>query len=146
MNRKKIGLLGALLFVLVGSGAGVGFFFPDLLSMLTKTRTNDKTEKKNEKLHELDVFVVNLTGQNVRRYVRTSLSLGVDSEKEKEELKQFIAPIRHAVIMLLSTQNAEDISNPDGKKKLRSELLKQINDVIGKTTVQNVYFKEFLIQ
>jgi len=48
--------------------------------------------------------------------------------------------------MLLSVQNAEDLSTPEGKEKLRAELFRRVNDAISKATVQNLYFKEFLIQ
>lgn len=144
MNRKKITLVSAVIVVLIVGGASVAFLSPSLFRGLSMSKLT--TEKKTEKLFDLDVFVVNLDERHARRYLRASLSLGLSTDKDKEEIKRSVASVRHSIIMLLSVQNAEDLSTPEGKEKLRAELLRRVNDAISKATVQNVYFKEFLIQ
>ena len=49
--------------------------------------------------------------------------------------------------MYLTERKVEDLTDIEGKNKIRAELLKKITDAVGdKKLVSNVYFKEFLIQ
>ena len=156
MNKKLIIIASAVVVLLGGAGAAVWFFTPDILPefIRPKDATHGKETAKAEaaKKHQpevgvdLDVFVVNLTGSVPGRYLRTSLSLGIKDEHEKEKIKEYSGPIRDAVIMYLTEKKMEDLIDPQGKNKLRSDLLKRINTAIGKPLVLNVYFKEFLIQ
>jgi flagellar FliL protein len=162
MNKKIIIIAAGALTGILGAGAGVYFLKPDLIPGLAKSnaaagkeaKSEGKDAKKEgkEKKHEaevgadLDVFVVNLAGSGQGRYLRTILSLGVKDSHEKEKLKEFSGPIRHAVIMYLTERKIEELSDPEGKEKLRHALHQQINEAIGEKMVSNVYFKEFLIQ
>ena len=154
--KKVIIIAVAVTLVVGGVSAGLYFLMPNWLP--ESIRSKDVTADAEENQHEvekkrgpevgadLEVFVVNLAGTGTGRYLRTTLSLGVKDEHEKEHIKEFTGPIRHAVIMFLSEKKVEDLLDPEGKNKLRSELHKQINAAIGKKMVTNVYFKEFLIQ
>ena len=161
MNKKLIIIAAGALAGVLGAGAGVYFLKPDLIPGLAKSHAVGKAAKKEdkdakkerkEKKHEnevgadLDVFVVNLAGTGPGRYLRTTLSLGVKDSHEKEKLKEFMGPVRHAVIMYLTERKVEELSDPEGKEKLRQALHQQINGAIGEKMVSNVYFKEFLIQ
>ena len=155
MTRKIIIIAGAVV-ALLGGGAGVYFLQPDLLPEFIRPKdpARDKQAKKQteEKKHEpeigadLEVFVVNLVGSGPARYFRTSLSLGVKTEKEKEVVKESSGPIRDAVITYLSERTVDELLDPQGKPKMRAALRKQINAALEKPIVTNVYFKEFLIQ
>jgi len=157
MNKKLVIIGAGALAGVLSAGAGVYFFKPDLFpgsvgSNGAATGKPAKTELKVKK-HEteigadLEVFVVNLasSGQG-GRYLRTTLSLGVKSEHEKERIKEFTGPIRHAVIMYLTERKVEELLDPQGKESLRHALHEQINEAIGDKMISSVYFKEFLIQ
>jgi flagellar protein FliL len=170
--KKIIIIVVAVVVLLGGAGAGVYFFKPDLLpaSIRPKDRNaelaaaaaegkdakeakKDQGKKKDKGEHEkevgadLDVFVVNLAGGGAPRYLRTTLSLGVKDEHEKEKIKELSGKIRDAVIMYLTQRKAEELIDLEGKNKLREALHKQINEAVGDDKlVTNVYFKEFLIQ
>ena len=156
MNKKTLILAGAAVLLLAGTGAGVYYFTPNVLPAFIRpadaTQKSQAKKVEEEKKHEpevgadLEVFVVNLGGQAPARYLRTTLSLGVKSEREKEDVKELSGPIRDAVIMYLTERKVEELLDLKGKAKLRAELVKQINAAIGKKMVLNVYFKEFLIQ
>jgi flagellar FliL protein len=153
---KKIIIIAGALIALVGGGGGIYFLQPDLLPefIRPKDAAREKQAKKHteEKKHEpeigadLEVFVVNLVGSGPARYFRTSLSLGVKTEKEKEEVKESSGPIRDAVITYLSERTVDELLDPQGKPKIRAALRKHINAALEKPIVTNVYFKEFLIQ
>lgn len=156
MNKKIIIIVAGALVGVLGAGAGVYFFMPDWLPEVIRPHStaDAKHPKKEEtKAHEpevgadLEVFVVNLAPGNApQRYLRVTLSLGVKDAHEKEQIKEFSGPIRHAVIMYLTERTPEEMIDPQGKNKLRQQLLEQINKTIGHKLVTNVYFKEFLIQ
>jgi flagellar FliL protein len=153
MNKKIIVIAGAV--VTLCGGAGAFFLAPDLLPQIIRPNDAQSTEAKKNHVpkkveHEveadLDVFVVNLVGEGPARYLRTSLTLGVPSEEEKEEIKKYNGVIRHAIIMYLTERRVEELLNPEGKSRVRADLHKSINAAVGKKLVSNVYFKEFLIQ
>jgi flagellar basal body-associated protein FliL len=162
MNKKLIIIAAGALVGVMGAGAGVYFLKPDLIPGMAKSKEASAKEAKQdsknaksahkEKKHDLevsadlDVFVVNLAGSGQGRYLRTILSLGVKDNHQKEKLKEFSGPIRHAVIMYLTERRVDELSDPAGKEKLRAALHHQINDAIGEKMVSSVYFKEFLIQ
>lgn len=167
---KKIIIIAVGVVVLLGgAGAGVYFFKPDLLPASIRPKDKnaelaaaagagkdakkDQGKNKGKGEHEkevgadLDVFVVNLAGGGAPRYLRTTLTLGVKDEHEKEKIKELSGKIRDAVIMYLTQRKAEELADLEGKNKLREELHKQINEAVGdEKLVSNVYFKEFLIQ
>jgi flagellar FliL protein len=156
MNKKLVLIAFGSLVAIGSTGAGVYLFKPDLIPGLGETKEvaadpqvhgEDKEKKHNTEVGaDLDVFVVNLAESGHGRYLRTTLSLGVKDVHEKEKLKEFVGPIRHAVIMYLTERKVDDLIDPEGKEKLRQALHEQINDAIGEKMVSNVYFKEFLIQ
>ena len=154
MNKKVIIIAAGALTGILGAGAGVYFLKPELIPGWAGPEDlahHPQEEEKEKKLEsevgaDLDVFVVNLASSGQGRYLRTSLSLGVKDAHEKEKIKEFVGPIRHAVIMYLTERKVDDLIDPQGKEKLRQALHEQINEAIGEKMVSNVYFKEFLIQ
>lgn len=153
MNKKLIIVAAGALSGVFGTAAAVYFLKPELIPGWVRFDTAasaDKGEKEKKQQSEvgadLDVFVVNLASSGQGRYLRTTLSLGVKDAHEKEKIKEFVGPIRHAVIMYLTERKIEDLIDPEGKEKLRQALHEEINEAIGEKMVSNVYFKEFLIQ
>lgn len=81
------------------------------------------------------------------------IGLGVETyydQKVLDRLKEAEMPIRSAVLMTLSNQDAFVVSTPDGKKQLQKELKDAINQVLisreGFGGVDDVYFTSFIIQ
>jgi flagellar basal body-associated protein FliL len=122
---KKIIIIAGAVVAILGGGAGVYFLQPDLLPEFIRLKdpARDKQAKKQteETKHEpeigadLEVFVVNLVGSGQARYFRTSLSLGVKTEKEKELVKESSGPIRDAIIMYLSERTVDEPLDPQRK-------------------------------
>ncbi|MGH7926565.1 MAG: flagellar basal body-associated FliL family protein [Candidatus Binatia bacterium] len=156
MNKRIVIIAAGALAGIFSAGVGVYFLNPDLIPRLTafsdigadKQLKKEAKEKKQESElgADLDVFVVNLASSGQGRYLRTTLTLGVKDAHEKEKIKEFVGPIRHAVIMYLTERKVDELIDPEGKEKLRQALHEQINEAIGEKLVSNVYFKEFLIQ
>jgi flagellar protein FliL len=95
----------------------------------------------------LEDFVVNLA--DGRSYLRIGIDLGIENEitKGKNEHPPATVPvIRDSVIMLLSTLRSDDLLTPDGKTKLKQDLLKVLNDRLPELKVREIYFNEFMVQ
>jgi flagellar basal body-associated protein FliL len=148
VNKKILLLAGAGIIVTLGTVMGIYFFGLDLVSHGSGTVDGAPKERGDvsEFAADLDVFVINLADATRNHYLRTTLSLGVEDEQQKERVKILVAPIRHAVIMYLSQRTAAELMDPQGKEQLRQSLQQEINHVVGREVVSRVYFKEFLIQ
>lgn len=97
----------------------------------------------------LEAFVVNLADNDGRSYLRLGVDLGVESEiskTKKEQSPATLAVVRDTVISLLSTLKSDDLLTPDGKKKLKQDLTKALNDRLPELKVREIYFNEFMVQ
>jgi flagellar FliL protein len=54
--------------------------------------------------------------------------------------------LRDSVISMLSTLKSDELMTPDGKKKLKLDLLKALNDRLPELKVREIYFNEFMVQ
>lgn len=96
----------------------------------------------------LEGLLVNLEGR--RHYLRVQVQLRVDSGATAEKIKAHMAPIRHALIMLLGGRNPEQIAQMQEREKLRQEAKHEIEKVLAANHadkgLEDVYFTDFLIQ
>lgn len=96
----------------------------------------------------LEGLLVNLEGR--RHYLRVEVQLRVDSGASAEKIKAQMAPIRHALIMLLGGRNPEQIAQMQEREKLRQEAKHEIEKVLAPSHadegLEDVYFTDFLIQ
>jgi len=108
--------------------------------------SQEKHVAKKETTVEMEPFVVNLAGPQPARYLRASLSLVLNDEHGKQNVKQSTARLRHELILLLSGKTAEALLAAEGKTELREEIVERVNTAAGEELVSGVYFREFLIQ
>lgn len=92
----------------------------------------------------LDEFLVNLRGGD--HYLRTTIALGLHKGKTEEDTKDHIAPIRDAILTVLSAKTLNDLSTPQGKEDLKAELKTKINEAAGTDLVARVYLTAFATQ
>ena len=147
MNKKLIIIASAVVVLLGGAGAGVWFFVPGILPEFIRPKDaahGKETAKREEtKKHEpevgadLEVFVVNLTGSVPGRYLRTSLSVGVKDEHEKEIhhgelIKKLRDVAKEARGVIKDAKTALGMLNKTKKKERRNfkQELKNISSVI----------------
>ena len=94
----------------------------------------------------LQAFVVNLSGENGRRYLRLVVQLQARGTKGKEEIEKHAGKLRDRVIFLLSSKTFEDLNTSEGKYQLQAEITKKLNDALGGAIVEKTYFTEFIVQ
>lgn len=54
--------------------------------------------------------------------------------------------MRDAILSVLATAQPEALLNIEGKRQLKDELLKTLQERAPRLAVENVYFTEFLVQ
>jgi flagellar protein FliL len=156
LNRKKkflFILLAIVVFVVVGGVAGVVYLMThkpaahqtDMGQGEGGAAENDEHPPIYEKL---DTFTVNLADQE--SYLQVEIVLKVADSQVQEKVKARMPEVRDALLRLLSSKSAEDLSTPEGKEGLAIDVQKEINRTIGARKasegVRDVLFTAFIIQ
>lgn len=94
----------------------------------------------------LEPFLINLADQETRRYLKIKVELGVDQDKSVKELEKALPRIRDAFILLLGSKTFKDLATPEGKLRLKEEMLQQLAQIPGGKKVREIFFTEFVAQ
>ena len=94
----------------------------------------------------LETFVVNLNGGGARAYLRVGIALTLSRPpvRSKEEIP--VALVRDTILSVLSTARPEQLTQPDGKRQLKTGILQALKDRAPQLGAEDVYFTEFLVQ
>ena len=101
-----------------------------------------------KKIIELPPFIVNLADTEQSRYLRMTVSLGIDeAETAGEKPDQlFLTRVRNAMLAILSDKKSEEILSVEGKTKLRKDLLQAAKAASEKPEVKAIYITDFIVQ
>lgn len=101
-----------------------------------------------KKIVELPPFIVNLADTEQARYLRMTVSLGIDeAEAAGEKPDQlFMTRVRNAMLAVLSDKKSDQILSVEGKTKLRKELLQAAQAASEKPEVKAIYITDFIVQ
>ena len=153
INKWLIAILG-LIFL---SGAGIGtvvFFAPwavpdslDFWGIKDPAKGRKEVAKKSQGyIYNMEPFIVNLADPNQPRYLKIRISLESKEIKVNEEYEKRLPQLRDMILALLSSKSYKDISDSDGKNRLREEITSRLNQLLSSFQVKAVYFTEFMIQ
>ena len=139
-RRRKLNSVAALFLLaagcwLIGCQNGNAASTEDKAAVLTTIHLED--------------FVVNLADHDGRSYLRIGMDLAIENANPKTKPAQdsaTVAVVRDSVISLLSTLKSDDLLTPDGKAKLKQDLIKTLNDRLPELKAKEIYFNEFVIQ
>jgi flagellar FliL protein len=151
-SSKKFIVIGVALVLLLGGGfAGWKFFLAEKFSARDGETIEESAETAESSpgvriIYEMKPFIINLIGQQGKRYLKTKLELEVDSEALEQELAERNSQLRDAILLLLASKSFDDISTPGGKIQLRSELIARINQTLKGGAIRTLYFTEFVVQ
>jgi flagellar basal body-associated protein FliL len=94
----------------------------------------------------LETFVVNLSSGQ-RAYLRVGITLGLAHPLPAGKVEaSTVAIVRDTVLAVLATGQPEELVKIEGKRQLKEQLLKALQEHVPRLAVQNVYFTEFLVQ
>jgi flagellar FliL protein len=142
-----------VLFVALGS---TGFWYVSHHGLPFSNRSKDTTPKTSARdappaaVLQLQSFVVNLADPDHTAFLRVGIALGLDKPlagtSDSEKNSPYTPQVRDAALSILSTWKSQDLLAPDGRKKLKKQLLQTLQQRIPELGVVHIYFTDFLIQ
>ena len=149
----KMIVMFAILQVVLATGA---FFYVKMMVMPKAASTSGSQAQaaaiKDVNREPGQVFVteniiVNPAGTNGTRYLSTSIGLEhVKSEIIAARMEELKPVIRDIIIAVLSAKSLEELSAPESKENIRSEILTKVNQAISPYKVDKVYFVDYVLQ
>ena len=97
-------------------------------------------------IYPLETFIVNLADEGGKRYLRLTIDLELKKGVLVESVKQRLPQVRDSILMILPSKQFEDIKNSEGKNMLKDEIIARVNNVLGRESISNIFFSEFVIQ
>lgn len=95
-------------------------------------------------------IIVNIVDGGKVRHMQVIIEIKLVDPTESAKVDLHKGPIRHELILLLSSQDAATISSALGKEQLRKDALAAVQKVMqeqeGKPIIESLYFTNFIIQ
>lgn len=95
---------------------------------------------------ELAPFLVNLADPGGGHYLKTTLTLELQTERATAWINARLPRVRDRVLLLLSSKESAELLTADGKFRLRDDVLRAVNELMGEDKVSAVYLTEFVVQ
>jgi flagellar FliL protein len=140
-------ILGVLAVLLGGGGffAYMAFFTQQTPSQQVAVDPENIPDPVGEMV-TLEPFVVNLADPKGKRYLKLKLSLELESLEAAERVQKIAPKLRDIVIMMLTSLAFEEVMTPEGKLRIRDELLERFNRTTRPDKIRSIYFSEFVVQ
>ena len=109
----------------------------------------DLAKEEEEKTHyyKMDEFLVNLNSPgNSTKFVRTTISIVLDSKDAKDALEKQIPVVRDSFLVYLRELRPSDLKGSSGIYNLKDELLLRVNKLIEPDEATDILFEEIVVQ
>jgi len=153
MSKKNIIIIAGIVLILLAVIGGGFFMMWQKLSALDNNKAGGPAKAPEKSDHggmgpvfPLDSFIVNLSDQGGKRYLRITMGLELGDPKSAEELTKRLPQIRDSILMILPSRKVDELQTLEGKNLLRTEIVSSLNQLLGKDVVKKIYFTEFVIQ
>ena len=97
-------------------------------------------------IYPLEPFIVNIYDGQEIRYLKLKVEFEMANSEVKGDLDAKVAPLRDAILILLTTKTMQEIQDLQGKNTLREQILAASNRVLSPGKVTKVYFTDFVVQ
>ncbi len=94
----------------------------------------------------LEPFIVNIYDGQDLRYLKVKVELEMANPAIKPEIEGRLAPVRDAILVVLTAKTLQEIQDVQGKNQLREEILASISKILAQGKVSKVYFTDFVVQ
>ena len=154
-GRRKLLIIVALTFLLVIGGVGVSWwlgFLDPVIAMLgggqaEQTEETEPVVAKEAVFYDVPELLVNLnTGGRKSTFLKIRISLEVASLEDVTRVEQIMPRIIDNFQVYLRELRVEDLKGSAGMYRLREELLTRVSAAAAPAKVNDVLFKEMLVQ
>lgn len=94
----------------------------------------------------LEPFIVNIYDGQELRYLKVKVEMEMASPAVKTDIDSRLAPIRDAILVLLSSKTMQDVQDVQGKNQMKEEILAAVNKHIPPGKIAKIYFTDFVVQ
>ena len=150
-GKKFILLMGLILLVVVGGTAAV--YFTGMLDPLLAMISGDEAEQDEGGpetdviFYEVPEILVNLnTGARKPTFLKIRISLEVEKESDIERIERMMPRIIDNFQVYLRELRVEDLKGSAGMYRLREEMLIRVSAAVAPAKINDVLFKEMLVQ
>ncbi len=150
-GKKFILLIGIFLLLVVGGTAAV--YFTGMLDPLLAMIGGDEAEGEEGGLdtdvvfYEVPEILVNLnTGSRKSIFLKIRVSLEVEKESDIERIERMMPRIIDNFQSYLRELRVEDLKGSAGMYRLREEMLVRVSAAVAPAKINDVLFKEMLVQ
>jgi len=166
-GKKKLLVIG-LVVLLAAAGGGAAYWKFGMAAATAAEAAGDghggdqsapkRKPKSTSKASDLpddpgllafEPFLVNLADEGGQAYLRVTLGLLVGSDGEAKALEAkpvTLTRLRSALLELLATQTAQQVSTADGKSALKLAIAEKVNSLGLDVEVHDVLFSDFVVQ
>lgn len=147
-KKRKILILVGIVLLSALLGVGIYLYLTDgLPAPIQEALAKDEPP---EITYVVGDFIVNLSGNRGRDYLKASLALGYTLEGGQEILTAKNDQIRDTIISSLMSKSREEILDIQAREAIKKEITEEVNkwfkeDLEG-DLIEDVYFTEYLVQ
>lgn len=153
-KSRSLLLIGLLIVLLAVTSSIAVYFFLDARDSSKAAASDVVDDEPVEAPAPIFVtvqpFTVNLQSDYGDRLLYVGLSLRVHDEATSTFLTQNMPEVRSRLLMLLSGKSAEELIKPEGKIKLKQQILDLFNEPITTPqptlSIDDVLFSDFIVQ
>jgi flagellar FliL protein len=95
----------------------------------------------------MEKFTVNLNGEP-KRTIRLEVNLNMLGKQDFEEVMDFDnrARVRDRIVQLLNDKSFSELESIQGKLFLKDKIAMEVNTILNKGVVKDVFFTDFVVQ
>lgn len=156
-SKKMIIIIAAAVLLLAGGGGAAYVMTKGDAEEAAAAAEGEEGEEEDEDVPQTPhyfsfnpPFVVNFVGKSRAKFLQVTIDGLTRDPLIKEDITTHLPQIRNNIVLLLSSKTYDELIAPDGKEKLRKEVLKEVKKILrketGKDEVENVFFTSFVMQ
>lgn len=92
----------------------------------------------------METFIINLGAKG--EFLKMTLQLKMLNDEVPEKMPEFIPVFRNKIIYVTSGKTSAELLTLEGKETMVKELIAQLNELIGREIVEDIYMTEFIVQ
>lgn len=144
-------IIGVVLLLLIGGTLGFLFLTPTGKALLGKETTEhheeEKFDIKNISFITLPEILLNLRSSDGRQvFLKVTFVIEIASPKIGEKIEKLKPMIIDQYQTYLRELDIDDLKGSAGVERMRQELVSRTNSLLTPDKINNVLFKDFLIQ
>lgn len=143
-NIKKMLILVLVFVLFLVVTVGVAY----LVAVKVVMNENKTENPENSKVEERGVlvsggeFTTNLKDKGI---IKITLEYEVENEKVKEEVEEKRSIIKDKVISVLRGQKYDEVNGYAGMENLRSDIKQELNEILQKGRLMEVYITDIIV-